>query len=195
MSWGDGLSPEESEEMACVIDVLKQCAAMGSAQAQMKLVDIYTFGHGIAENARSGFEMLTHAAEQGHPVGQLRLGHHYEKGGGWTDHSWGESFRWYTAAGGSRGGGVGGGGHKQTRDRVLTPRHATPPGSLPPHPPPAAQGCPDAQPALKRVGAILDEMCPLFHQRVVLKNHMKSLNGTCGTVVDYDRIGRWGAGV
>ena len=79
------------------MDVIREAAEQGDAEAQYKLGIAYSHGQGIPENPVEAVKWFRRAAEQGHEKAQFSLGFRYNFGQG-VDKNEVEAIKWYRRA-------------------------------------------------------------------------------------------------
>jgi hypothetical protein len=94
------------------IAILKPLADAGNAQAQTRLGDAYSEGHGVERDLAAGERWYEKAALQGDTGAQLKLGAMFAKGNGVTQNN-NLAYVWYGTA--AR---LGSGAAKTERDKI-----------------------------------------------------------------------------
>ena len=79
------------------VEVTKDAAERGNAEAQVSLGCKYYFGMGVERSDAEALKWFRKAAEQGHVSGQFNLGSRYEEGEG-VAKDYVEAYAWYNLA-------------------------------------------------------------------------------------------------
>ena len=82
------------------IDLVKELAEKGDAEAQFNLGVVYANGQGVERDEKEAVNWYSKAAEQDHPPAQLFLGLMYANGQG-VERDEKEAVKWYSKAAGN----------------------------------------------------------------------------------------------
>ena len=90
---GDGVARDEAR----AVEVLKEAAELGYADAQFRLGECYGGGHGVEQDDAEAVKWYRKAAEQGHADAQNKLGECCYLGNG-TEQDYAEAVKWLRKA-------------------------------------------------------------------------------------------------